>query len=471
MGTFRLRLFAGTWTQRLQRHTGFQPLASAIDRARSLLDGGASRMALSTFAIRVFGAGLAYLSQILLARWMGAHEYGIYSVAWTVIIVLGIFACIGFSSSPNRFIPQYTQAEDLPRLRGFLLTSRMSALIAGAFLAGTGLLTVWLLRSFIEPYYVWPLSLIFLALPLFALGGVQDSIARSYDWPSLAMLPTYIWRPLAIVGLVLLLILTGRPASAMTAAAAAVAATWAVAFYQLFVLNKRLGKQTGPGPRSVELKSWLAISLPMLLVEGFLQLITSADVIMVSFWHTPDEVAVYFAASKTLALVHFVYFAVRAASAHRYSGFIHADDREGLAAYIRRATLWTFWPSMAAGIGLLMIAPLLLGLFGKGFGAGYPLIAVLLFGVLARASVGPVDALLSMTGHQKSCATIYASTFVINVLLNLLFIPQLGLIGAALATSLSIVFEATCLAHTAHKKLQVRTFVFAFPSPQKEAGQ
>ncbi len=428
-------------------------------------------MALFTFAIRVFGAGLAYLSQILLARWMGAHEYGIYSVAWTVIIVLGIFACIGFSSSSNRFIPQYTQAGDLPHLRGFLLASRLSALIAGTFLAGLGLLTVWLLRPLIEPYYIWPLSLIFLTLPLFALGGVQDGIARSYDWPSLAMLPTYIWRPLAIIGLVLLLLLAGQPATAMTAAAAAIAATWLVALYQLFTLNKRIAKQTGSGPRTIELQGWLAISMPMLLVEGFLQLITSADVIMVSFWHTPGEVAVYFAASKTLALVHFVYFAVRAASAHRFSGFIHADDPEGLADYTRRATVWTFWPSLAAGIGLLMIAPLLLGLFGKGFDAGYSLIAVLLLGVLVRASVGPVDALLSMTGHQKSCATIYASTFVINVVLNLILIPQLGLMGAALATSLSIVFEAARLAHTAHKKLQVRTFIFSFPLQQKGTGQ
>jgi len=452
-GFFRLRLFTETWTQHLR------PLGALFDRLRARLDGGASRMALSTFAIRIAGAVLAFLSQILLARLMGAHEYGIYSLAWTWIIVLGIFACIGFSSSPNRFIPEYTQNGDLARLRGFLKASRLSALITGFVLAALGMATVQLLSPVIEPYYVWPLTIIFLALPLFALGGVQDGIARSYDWPSLAMLPTYIWRPLAIIALILALIFAGKPANALTAAAAAIAATWVVAFYQLFMLNKRLGSEVSPGPRKIELNGWLAISLPMLLVEGFLQLITSADVIMVSFWHSPEEVGVYFAASKTLALVHFVYFAVRAASAHRFSKFIHSDDREGLAAYVRQASFWTFWPSLAAGLGLLLIGPLLLSLFGKGFEAGYPLIAVLLIGVLARASVGPADALLTMSGHQKSCAKIYAATFAINVLLNILLIPWLGLTGAALATSLSIIFEAASLATTAHRKLQVRTFV------------
>ncbi|MBO6933125.1 MAG: lipopolysaccharide biosynthesis protein, partial [Roseibium sp.] len=52
----------------------------------------AGRMAVATFAVRVAGAALAYLSQIILARLMGAHDYGIYSVAWTVIIVLGVMA-------------------------------------------------------------------------------------------------------------------------------------------------------------------------------------------------------------------------------------------------------------------------------------------------------------------------------------------------------------------------------------------
>ncbi|MBO6510355.1 MAG: lipopolysaccharide biosynthesis protein, partial [Roseibium sp.] len=224
-------------------------------------------------------------------------------------------------------------------------------------------------------------------------------------------------------------------------------------------LRHRLGPEVPQGPRRVELKTWLIISMPMLMVDGFLQLITSADVIMVSFFRDPDEVAVYFAASKTLALVHFVYFAVRAASAHRFSGFTHNQDHHGLAAYVRQATHWTFWPSLLAGAVLLLIAPLLLQLFGSGFEAGYELIALLMVGVLARASVGPADALLTMTGHQKTCAGIYGATFVLNVLLNLVLIPQFGLAGAAIATSCAILFEATVLAIAVKRKLNITTFV------------
>lgn len=460
-----MRPTASFWTQRLQHVLALPALTPLVTRAGALLGGensatsAAGRMALTTFAIRVGGAALAYLSQILLARWMGAHEYGIYSVAWTWVVILGAMACGGFSSSPSRFIPQYHQAGDMDRLRGFLATSRLIALGMATMIAIVGVALIIVLRDTIEPYYILPMAFAFFAIPLFAFGSVQDGIARTYDWPMLAMQPTYIWRPTAILILLAAFMLAGEPVNALTAAAAAVAATWSVALYQFIRLNGRLAAKVAAGPKQTDLRPWLAISLPMLMVEGFLQLITSADVIMVSFWHSPEEVAVYFAASKTLALVHFVYFAVRAASAHRFSGFIHAGDQSGLTAYVRQATLWTFWPSLAAGLGLLVIAPLLLRLFGSEFTSGYPLIAILMIGVLARAAVGPADALLSMSGHQRLCALIYASTFVVNVALNLVLIPWLGLAGAALATSLAILFEATCLAIAALRTLNVHTFI------------
>eukprot|EP00903_Cladosiphon_okamuranus_P002515 g2513.t1 len=362
-------------------------------------------MAVSTFAIRIAGAALAYLSQIVLARLLGAHDYGIYSVAWTFVIVLGVMACGGFSSSASRFIPQYRQGGDEDALRGFLRTSGQVAFFIGAATAGIGIVLVYLLSGAIDPSYVLPLMVILLALPFFAFGLVQDGIARSYDWTFLAMLPTYIWRPLTILVLLLAaVLLAGYQGNALTAALVAVSATVLVAAYQYLHLRKRLLPRLPSGPRRADLKTWLVISLPMLMVDGFLQLITSADVIMVSFFQDPDEVAVYFAASRTLALVHFVYFAVRAASAHRFSRYTHDRDQSGLSAYVAQATHWTFWPSLLAGAGLLLIAPFLLKLFGSGFEAGYPLIALLMIGVLARASVGPADALLTMTGHQNSCA-------------------------------------------------------------------
>ena len=59
------------------------PFAGLVANVRNWLrDSGdrsiAQRIASAAFLIRVFSAGLIYLSQILLARWMGSFEFGIY---------------------------------------------------------------------------------------------------------------------------------------------------------------------------------------------------------------------------------------------------------------------------------------------------------------------------------------------------------------------------------------------------------
>lgn len=414
---------------------------------------GAGRMALVILTIRIAGAAFAYLSQIVLARWMGAADYGIFAVVWTLALVLGLLASLGFSASPTRFVPQYNAARDMDRLRGFLSASRLLVLAAASLATLAGLEIILWSRSLIDPLYVWPAAIALFAVPLFALTSVQDAIARSYDLPALGLLASFIYRPLLLLALLLPLVLTGHAVTAAIAAVMAVAASLTVTAHQAWRLRRELNRRIPAGPHQHEMRLWITVSLPLLMVEGFLQLLSSADVVMVSFWRPPEEVAVYFAASKTLALVHFVHFAVRAASAHRFAGLAQDADRSALAAYARQASRWTFWPSLAAGTVLIFLSPLLLALFGPQFSAGAPLIAILVIGVLARASIGPADALLGMSGHQKSCAAVYAGVFAVNVCLNVVMIPLYGLIGAAIATSLAMVIEALALALMTRRRL------------------
>jgi O-antigen/teichoic acid export membrane protein len=43
-----------------------------------------------------------------------------------------------------------------------------------------------------------------------------------------------------------------------------------------------------------------------------------------------------------------------------------------------------------------------------------------------------------MLGHQRACAATFVVSLVLNIVLNLALIPQFGLIGAALATTISV---------------------------------
>ena len=76
--------------------------------------GEAGRISLIAFVIRVVSAVIAFVSQVLLARWMGSFEYGIFVLVWTTMIIVGNLACLGFHTSVIRFIPEYREKGMLP---------------------------------------------------------------------------------------------------------------------------------------------------------------------------------------------------------------------------------------------------------------------------------------------------------------------------------------------------------------------
>lgn len=181
---------------------------------------------------------------------------------------------------------------------------------------------------------------------------------------------------------------------------------------------------------------------------------------MLQLYVTPDRVAVYYAAVKTMALVAFIYYAVSAACAHRFSEYHLSGDRERLAAFAGQATRWTFWPSLAITAALVALGKPILMLFGPDFPAGYPLVCVLAIGLLARASVGPAERLLIMLGEQRLCAAVYAASFLLNLTLCFVLIPQLGLMGAAVSTATALTVESVLLFWVAKARLGFHVFVW-----------
>ncbi len=432
-------------------------LAARLGTAEHLL---VQRLAGTVFLIRVAGALLGYVSQVLLARWMGSFQFGIYVYVWTWVLLYTQVCDLGLSSAAQRFIPEYRERKLGDLLRGYLAGSRWLAfgLAAGMALLSAGgvrLLTPWL-----DDYLVIPLYLACVTLPAYALGSTQDGIARSFDWVGLSFAPSFIVRQLLLMLLMAAAYFAGLPLNAETAMMAAVVSIWLPALAQTIVLNRRLRGRVEPGPKTYALKLWLGVAFPILLVEGFYSLLTYADVLMLQQFRPPDEVAVYYAAAKTLVLISFIYYAVSATTAHRFSDYHLAGDRAGLAAFVTQSIKWTFWPSLAATALMLAFGRPLLGLFGAQFLEGYPLMFILAFGLLARAAVGPVERLLNMLGEQRVCALVYANAFAANVALCVLLIPRFGTAGAAMATTAALTFESVLLFVVTKARLGLHVFIW-----------
>ena len=445
-----------------------EEIRRAIARGRALLTDTSDsslihRLAGAAFLIRVISAAITFVSQILLARWMGSFDFGIFIYGWTWLLLIGAMVDLGLGSSAQRFIPEYTEHKQFALLRGFLSGSRWLALLFGTIAGAAGALAVRLLRSHIDPAAVIPLYLSCASLPMFGVWSVQSGIARSYNWVNLGLSPVYVQRQLLLLGLMGLAYGLGLRTDAVTATAIGVVALISVGIGQIAVLNRRLSGVVENGPKAFAARTWLAISLPIFMVEAFYYLLTYSDVIVVAQFRPADEVAVYYAAAKTIALVSFIYYSVSQTIAHKFVEYDVSGDRAGLIAFLKQSVRLTFWPSLVVIVGLLALGHPLLRLFGHEFVSGYYLMFIIAIGLLARASVGPAERLLNMLGERQSCALVYAGSFALSISLCILLIPRLGLAGAAIASSVALVFESVSLFLVAKHRLGLHCFIFGGP--------
>ena len=437
-----------------------------IARLKTGLAGGASeasltrRLAGTIFIIRVLSAALAYLAQILLARWMSGSDYGTYVYVWTWVLLLGSMMDFGIAASAQKIIPEYRTRGQHALLRGFLSGSRwMTFAVSSAvslLLAGI----VKLLSPWMQPGEAVPLMIGCLTLPAFVVANIQDGIARSHDWMRLGLMPQFIVRQALIIGITAGLFVLGFDLGATAAMAASAAAVWIAMIGQMILLNRRLDSHVETGPKAYDVRGWLSISLPILLVESFYLLLSYTDVLVLQQFRSSEEVGVYFAVVKTLALISFIHYAMSATTAHRFAEYNALGDKARLEAYVAHAINWTFWPSLAATIALLAMGKPLLWLFGPKFVVGYDIMFVAAIGLVVRSAIGPVERLLNMLGHQRICALAYALAFAMNVGLCVVLVPRFGGHGAAAATSLSLSFETVLLFWIVRRRLGLHVLAF-----------
>src|SRR4029453_14203741 len=97
----------------------------------------------------------------------------------------------------------------------------------------------------------------------------------------------------------------------------------------------------------------------------------------------------------------------------------------------------------------------LLGIFGAAFQDGHLALTILVLGHVINVAAGPVSYLMTMTGNRGRRAIIWAATVSVQFVLNLVLIPQLGIVGAAAGTTLATCFVTISLTVLVKRRLSI----------------
>jgi len=439
-----------------------QPVLQRLNMGVDSLESGVA--AIKVLLIRCTGALAAYASQVILARLLGQSEYGIFALVWVWILMLGHLSPLGVTQIVCRFVPHYFARDEHDLLRGFLSTSSILVLVFAAIAAVLGAMVLWFARPWLDNIYLLPFVVALLVFPLIALQDYVENLARAFNWQMLAIAPPYVVRH-GLIGLGMIGIgFSGLPATAWVAVCVTFAATLISLTVQAFLVSRKIRKLVPTGGRQKLTSRWLKTALPFVFVDGAAILFSNADILILALFVDPSAIAVYFAASRILQLVAFVPYAATAATAQRFSALNALNDQAGLRNLARNTTRFTFIVALAAAGFIYLIAPFLLNLFGPGFDEAMPVLLVLMIGLIVQAYAGPGEDLLTMLGHERVSAVASALSLVLNIVLNLTLIPFYGVLGAAIATAVSIGLRSLLLAWLVRKRLNM-DIIFSFPLP------
>ena len=424
--------------------------------------GGLLRGSMLVMATQIAGIGLAYAMQVVVARTAGVFEFGLFAYAWTWMNLIFLVAAFGLNEAALRLIPTYATHGEWQQLRGLVTRGPLLVLAAAgiAALAATGALE--LLGDRVGEHYRLPLLLTFTAAPLIGLLAFLQGVGRALGGALLAFLPRTIGLPTLVLLAIAAMVVAGIVPVATALVAVTIVAAGALALLQWLVLVRRaLPPQVCGVEAAVPLRSWLRLALPCLFIAVCFGLLTHCDLLMVGFFLSAEDVAVYQAASRTAALISFPLFAMNALVAPLIAR-LHAERKMAeLQRTVTVATQMVFWPSLLGALLAVGGGQWILDIFGAGFVVGHPVLAILVLGHLVNVAVGPVSYLMTMTGNQGGCAVAWAATVIVQLAANMYLIPRWGIVGAALGTTLATVLLGIALTVLVRRRLRISAHALA----------
>lgn len=406
---------------------------------RRLRQSSFARGAAGNLGARVAGAGLGFLSQILLARVLQASGYGVYIYALTWINLVAIGGAMGFTTASVRFVSEYRGQGKWKLFRGYLSYSRSTVLKASAFLAVAALGVALFLKQLGYASHISTFAIACFMLPVMTQVKIRAAELRGLKWVVWSQLPEKMIRLVVLILGVLFLAYGSNISVSAPWAMGVHLLGWVAGLTLVFLIAKRAFPcEATHGASEGRSEEWLSTSRDMMLIAGFNLVLFQADTIMVGALAGTTDAGLYAVASKLASLMIFVLLAVNS-----ILGPVAAElQAQGKTVQLQRIVTFATWgifiPSVLVGVGLLYFDVQALGVFGEEFVQSDDALKLLIGGQLVNAMAGPANLLLNMTGHQRMSAKILGGSAVLNIVLNATLIPLFGFVGAALATAITM---------------------------------
>ena len=408
------------------------------------------------FGLKIWGAAASFGLSLLIARTYGAAGSGHFGIAVTTVVILGYIVIAGLDYTVVRIAAGDLREGKPAAARGAIAAGARAVAIGGPLLIGA----LWLVR---EPLAndvmhqpVTMLGIMILAVVPLTLQRIASSALRASNrvlWSQLVDGPLGTTLAMLVLGL---LIWRGHAGTVEVPATLYVAGmvSGCVIGWLVFLRASR------DWPKATYVRAW------PLVIAG-LPIVASNLSNMFTEWYTTVSLGIHWPAAvvgqyrvawQFVGLAGLVQVAMDTIIGPRIAAAARVGAKDEIASIARKSLLLSVGLATPLFIALMAFPGPLLSVFGPEFREGALALQILAIGQLVRLASGPLGSILIMTGNQRWVLAYAGFGVLLCIGFVALLVPGYGTVGAAAATTATVILRNLAAAVVVHRVLGINLF-------------
>jgi O-antigen/teichoic acid export membrane protein len=388
------------------------------------------------------GLLFSFIAKVVIARYGLEANYGMFSLALAILTFAMMLSCLGLHLGATRYIAYFRAKSNMAKVRGTISTSLQLATAASLvigialFFSAEAIAT----NIFHSPELAQFLRIFAIGTPFLTLIYIIGAIFRGFDQVEPQVYFQYIMLNALLVIFLVLIITIGLPfLTVLYAYLVSLILTFVgIAIYAAKKLPQPITFADRAANATIR-KDLMFLSMPLLGFALLTLLIEWADTMILGYFKSTQLVGLYNAAYPLAQSISVPPFALMLI----YIPIVTGLYSKNLMADLRRSytivAKWLAFMTVPIFLVLCLYPEYVLNLlFGSAYTSAAPALRILSLGFLMTALPGPNVATLIALGESRFIMWVSLATAIANIGLNIVLIPPLGIVGAAIASAVSL---------------------------------
>jgi O-antigen/teichoic acid export membrane protein len=414
-----------------------RPCPNSLERDIITTARGAGFVAAGKF----FEFASRFIIALLLARLLGASDYGLYVLAISAAAIFAGLGTFGLDDAMVRYVAILSGRRDQPGVRGTIQVGVGISMLASTLLAAVLFVCAQPIAEglFDEPRLAPLLQLMAAVVPVLTLSNVLIGVARGFGRMEYGALAENVIQSVVRMALLLVLAVAGSGLDVWAAALIFGFSDLAAGLTLVALLDREVPLSSlvrEPARRDV--REVFGFALPLWLA-GLLRLSRrNFETLLLGASTAASAVGIYAVVSNVNLVSHVCLLSLLVAVKPTLARLHDRRDHDGLVHLYATGTRWALSLTLPFVLVSVLYREQILSVFGEAFAAGGAALVLLSLGELVNAATGVCGPMIDMTGHTRvKLANSVLWTFIV-IGANAVLIPRWGLIGAATASLVAI---------------------------------